>query len=261
MQRKTTQTATLITILALITTNVLAIKSIKKDDISYDSLIKPDNDEDLNLDHKTPKIDRHELFGELKRNHRNKKDMMVLFYHPMCPHCHEFLPKFEKVLQGLYKNERPRLTFYKGDCGINPHYIAAFGIKYFPFLVYFHNGIPLESMPPPFTTEAVLTKKWILDSRKKFKDYTVPQALLQGTKMKTEDDFFKKFMKVLKDQLFRKMKLVLHNPSNPSEILGRTNAKQEIDDLKTKKKMRIGKKLKKVKLSDDDDDDDDDSIF
>lgn len=256
---KITITALLITTLTISAS--LTIKSIKKEDLSFENLIKPDNDEDLNLDHKTPKIDRHELFGELKRGHRNKKDIMVVFYHPMCPHCHEFLPKFEKVLQGLYKKEKPQLTFYRGDCGINPHYIAAFGIKYFPFLVYFHNGIPLESMPPPFTTEEVLTKKWILDSRKKFKDYTVPKALLQGTKMKSEDDFFKKFMKVLKDQLFRKLKLVLHNPSNPSEILGRPNPKQLLDNLKNKKKMRIGKKLKKVKLSSDDDDDDDDTIF
>lgn len=234
-------------ILILLISSTFSLKSLNQKAFNYQDLIKPDNDEDLNLDHKVPKINRHELYGEVKRKHRRKKDMVILFYHPMCPHCHEFLPKYQNVVANLTTKEKPQIDFFTGDCGLNPHFIAAFGIDYFPYLVYFHNGIPFEKMPPAFTQAEFLTKKWLLKMRNQYRNYKIGDKILSGTKMKNERQFFKQFLKILRKQLFSNIKLDLRSPKDIKNYLGR-KAHKEIDNLKTKKKMKIGKKVKHVDL-------------
>lgn len=68
----------------------------------FQQLIKPESDEDLNLDHKIEKIGRHQIYGQLQRCRRSSRDMIVLFYHPMCPHCREFIPRMTKVVNSVF---------------------------------------------------------------------------------------------------------------------------------------------------------------
>lgn len=222
---------------------------------TFQQLIKPDNDDDLNLDHKIEKIGRHEIYGELQRNRKDNKDMIVLFYHPQCPHCHLFIPKLTKIVN-IMKKENTAIEFFLGDCGINPHYLAAFQVTYFPFMVYFHAGLPFESMPAVFTLSEVLTTKWIKDTHKKFANYKVGSNILGGTKIKNVNALFKKYLSILRKQLFKKDVMHLSDPTNPSAgLLGNTITKKPLDsassstlkDLKKDKSFKLAKKSKKSK--------------
>ena len=82
-------------------------------------------DQDITLDSKPEHIGKHELFGSLARSRRSGIDLIVLFYHPECPHCHLFLPKFYDAVN-LLKKEHIAVEFYMADCGIHPQYVPAF---------------------------------------------------------------------------------------------------------------------------------------
>lgn len=115
------------------------------------------DDTGLDLGDKPRHLGTHSLYGSLKRSRRSHSDMIVMFYHPQCPHCHLFLPKFYQIVNTL-KKEKLALKFYLGDCGLHPQYLSAFSITGFPFLIYFHNGLPMESMPPQLTMATPLTE-------------------------------------------------------------------------------------------------------
>lgn len=66
----------------IIILSILVTMAFSINDATFQQLIKPDSNDDLNLDHEIAKIGRHEIYGELQRNRKANKDMFVLFYHP-----------------------------------------------------------------------------------------------------------------------------------------------------------------------------------
>jgi hypothetical protein len=160
-----------------------------------------------------------------------------------------------KVVNTVFAKSDPDLDFFLGDCGLNPHYLSAFTVSYFPFLVYFHQGLPFESMPAILTQSEVLTTKWIMDIRSKFKNYSIGENILAGTKIKNSDALFQTYLKILRKKLFVKnvMKIgvefekkdELLEPSMKTEFDGAQKSNATLEGLKHDKSIKMASKNSK----------------
>ena len=65
---------------------------------------------------------------------RDKDRAAVLFYAPWCKHCHEMLPKYEKVA------EKSSIPMGAVNCDENTKIVSLYGLRGFPTLVRFVDG-------------------------------------------------------------------------------------------------------------------------
>jgi len=218
------------------------------------SLPTEENDNDIDLDGTPDHLSTHELYGELARSRRAAIDMIVLFYHPYCPHCHLFMPKFYSSAKNI-KKAGLALNIFMADCGLYPHFIPAFSIQGFPYLVYFHKGLPYDSMPVPLTLAAPLTEAWIKDELKTYNEATLDKSAFEGTSLKNEEDFFKRYQLLLRAHLFSKKSVTVADPNNPGQMMtlealpggGRKMKKQKMNK---KKKSKRSNKLSEKEILD-----------
>jgi thioredoxin-like negative regulator of GroEL len=101
------------------------------------------------------------LFHDLSKTRKNDQSMVVLFYAPNCGHCKLFEKLYKQAAVNLAKKKGKKLKFFKANCQKNPNLIIAFKIKFFPYLVYFHDGLPKKKMPLLLTNSKGLTQQWI----------------------------------------------------------------------------------------------------
>jgi len=167
------------------------------------------------------KTSMKKLFHDLAVTRKNKESMVVLFYSPNCGHCKEFEKKYMIAAKNLYKKKNKKLKFFKANCQNNPNLIVAFKIKFFPYLVYFHDGIPKTKMPLLLTNSKGLTEQWIdmIDSkfRPQKNKFRRAKKKGKGTSLKSQmraidqeyasmvglaSTGYHKYQKQLKNQLF-----------------------------------------------------------
>jgi thioredoxin-like negative regulator of GroEL len=101
----------------------------------------------------------HTIYKELRKTRNNKsKGLLVLFYSPRCEHCRTFEKTYIKAANELVSNSNNGLMFLQANCEKNPSLIPAFQVIYFPFLVYFSNGLPKAKMPLILADSKVLAE-------------------------------------------------------------------------------------------------------
>lgn len=89
--------------------------------------------------------------------------LVIEFYSPMCPHCRNFKPVYEKI-QAILQTFGYKFVLAKADCIHNKGLIKEFGVKYFPFIQFFSHGIAKETFSGGRSTEKVIA--WIFENHK-----------------------------------------------------------------------------------------------
>lgn len=103
----------------------------------------------------------HDIYKELTATRHKGKGLLVLFYSPNCGHCQAFEKMYLKAAQKLADKSEGGLKFMKADCQKNPTLIPAFQVMYFPYLVYFAQGLPKTKMPLMLTSTTGLAEQWM----------------------------------------------------------------------------------------------------
>lgn len=115
-------------------------------------------------------------FDELITSH---EVALVKFYAPWCGHCKRMAPEFEKAATKLKANDPP-ITLIKVDCTVEKTTCDKFGVKGFPTLKIFRNGLESQSYEGPREADGIVK-------------YMRGQAGPSAKELKTLDEF-KKFV-------------------------------------------------------------------
>ena len=73
-----------------------------------------------------------------------KKSMpiVVMFYHPLCPHCIAMMPYFEKYAEEF----KDKITFARINVEKNPYAVERYGIMATPTFKFFCSGRPVQEI-------------------------------------------------------------------------------------------------------------------
>lgn len=91
-------------------------------------------------------------FEELIKGH---EVALVKFYAPWCGHCKKMAPEFEKASTKLKANDPP-IALVKVDCTVEKATCDKFGVKGFPTLKIFRNGMEAQAYDGPREAEGII---------------------------------------------------------------------------------------------------------
>ncbi len=76
--------------------------------------------------------------GDLDSVFQSTEPTMVMFFAPWCGHCVSTKPEFENLIQSLKGTGKSAVMV---DCDANPEIGEKYGVKGFPTIKYFKNGL------------------------------------------------------------------------------------------------------------------------
>ena len=68
--------------------------------------------------------------------------VVVMFYHPLCPHCIAMMPHFEKYAEEF----KGKILFARIDVSKNPFSVNRYGVMATPTFKFFCGGRPVQEM-------------------------------------------------------------------------------------------------------------------
>ncbi|CAL2030435.1 unnamed protein product [Caenorhabditis brenneri] len=80
---------------------------------------------------------------------------LVKFYAPWCGHCKKMAPEYEKAAPKLASNDPP-VALVKVDCTTEKTVCDKFGVKGFPTLKIFRNGVPAQDYDGPRDADGIV---------------------------------------------------------------------------------------------------------
>ncbi|VDM52112.1 unnamed protein product [Angiostrongylus costaricensis] len=91
-------------------------------------------------------------FDDLIKSH---EVALVKFYAPWCGHCKRMAPEFDKAATKLKENDPP-VTLIKVDCTVEKTTCDRFGVKGFPTLKIFRNGVESQAYDGPREADGII---------------------------------------------------------------------------------------------------------